>query len=358
MNVLAIGLVLTCLAPGEAPALKGLDPVRLCAGEQRGGRSDLEATWGRFTYRFADEASREAFLSDPERFAIQWGGGCARMGPLSGVGDPDRWAVHRRRIFIFASDGCRDGFLAAPERYVVPRAVHPPLTPEALEAGAAWLTRAVEAHAGSGVLDAPEALRLSFEREESGWTNHLEHVITRAGELRRSSSWIPPEPDADPLKTTWVLAEDSFVEDAQGAFPVTSPDQHEDLRRHVHREPLALLRARASRGFLALHQGAGELDGSTVENVLVIFGGVSSVLHLDPRSGAVLGMSWSGRANGGVTRQVVEVFTDWSVLAGMRLASGRRVTVDGEATPSLDLPWGSLEALAELPDAALRPSGR
>lgn len=103
------------------PALKGFDPVALADGKEVSGRSDLTATHGIYRYQFVDEANRRKFLSDPERFAIQMGGGCARMGPLAGLGNPDRFLVHEGRIYIFASDGCRSSFQKAPARFLAPR---------------------------------------------------------------------------------------------------------------------------------------------------------------------------------------------------------------------------------------------
>jgi hypothetical protein len=61
--------------------------------------------------------------AEPERFAVQMGGGCGRMGPLSGSCSPERFAVHDGRIDIFASDawgatttldGQRDESLSGP----------------------------------------------------------------------------------------------------------------------------------------------------------------------------------------------------------------------------------------------------
>ena len=128
-------LLLAASAPPASPtpsdepelALHGLDPVSLCEGAEAEGREDLLVTRGRYVYRFASEESRARFLEDPERWGVQWGGGCGRMGPLSGVGSPERWTVHDGRIYLFASDECRAGFLSQPERYVVEPEARPRL---------------------------------------------------------------------------------------------------------------------------------------------------------------------------------------------------------------------------------------
>lgn len=109
------------VATSPAPALRGLDPVRLASGVEIQGQESLEIERGGYRYRFATGADRETFVGDPERYEIQLRGACAFMaehGAPPGSGDPDRFLVHRGRIYIFASENCRDSFKADPERYL------------------------------------------------------------------------------------------------------------------------------------------------------------------------------------------------------------------------------------------------
>jgi hypothetical protein len=71
-------------APKATHALRGLDPVELCGGHEVAGDPARVATHGGHAYAFASEANRAAFTADPERYAIQWGGACARWGPSPG----------------------------------------------------------------------------------------------------------------------------------------------------------------------------------------------------------------------------------------------------------------------------------
>ena len=89
-----------------------LDPVILIgAGDRMEGSAERESTYGNYRYRFATEASKRAFDAMPSRFAIAFGGGCGRMGPLSGTGDVSRFEVVGERLYIFASDACRASFV-------------------------------------------------------------------------------------------------------------------------------------------------------------------------------------------------------------------------------------------------------
>jgi len=342
-------LLVVAAYPSEL-ALQGFDPVALCQGEQRAGRADLAVTHGRFDYRFADEAGRTAFLAEPERWCIQWGGACARMGPLSGNGSPERWTVHDGRIYIFASDGCREGFLSAPERFVAKPIEAAAPSDEARRAAHQWLERSLAAHGGGPAVERTRGLRFVFEAErDDGWTQRLEQVVMARGQLMRRSTWTPPEEGEQSYDTTWWLDAAPGVDDNGESFAVTSPAQLDDLRRFVLREPLTYLWQRADSAFSARYAGRGELDGKPVENVHVEHHGLATMLHLDPESARIEGLSWRGRAGGGVTSEVVELFTDWTSVAGVQLPSGRRALVDGEQRASLAPAWTTIEDIDALP---------
>ena len=144
-------------------ALRGLDPVELVRGNESEGSNELVATSGKFRYRFKSEANRKLFETDPERFGIRFDGACMRMGPLSGAGDPERFAVHSGGIYVFASDACRITFLKSPDKFMVPE--EPELRTDETSArhSKAILDRAVEAMGGKAKLVSIETLGIDFE---------------------------------------------------------------------------------------------------------------------------------------------------------------------------------------------------
>lgn len=100
-------------AAAVAPVvLKGLDPVRLVAGEEVQGSEALSLVHGRFRYLFASAADRDAFAADPDRYAVQNDGHCATMPGAEG--SPDLFAVHDGKVYLFGSTGCREAFVASP----------------------------------------------------------------------------------------------------------------------------------------------------------------------------------------------------------------------------------------------------
>lgn len=121
------GILLVALAWGAAAqdpepaaelALTGSDPVLLVQGEEVAGEESLAVDRGRFRYLFAKEATRKAFLAEPERYEIQMDGRCAAMP--SATGDPELFAVHEGKIYIFGTPSCREDFLASPATYTTP----------------------------------------------------------------------------------------------------------------------------------------------------------------------------------------------------------------------------------------------
>lgn len=348
LTLLALASLALSQEPEPELALKGLDPVALCEGAELEGEPDLVADFGRYRYRFVSEESRAIFRADPRRWGIQWGGGCGRMGPLSGRGAPNRWAVLDERIFIFASDGCREGFLMEPDLFL-------PLAPARRkgdrEAGREWIERAVGAHLGVRgllLLDRGGAVRLTSSSTSSDWTNELELLLASDGSLRRRSVWTPPSPDQRGFDTVWVSNPNrAFTIEGGTLFDLLSDDERADLRRFAHREVLPLLWGRRRPEYLAFYVGETE-NGHEVD---VSFDGLTTTLFLED-DGTIRGLAWTGRLNDGVTTEIRETFTEWTTTDdGLQLPIAR--TVSRVGMESTEGPW-KVEFLGAAPKNAFR----
>ncbi|HLK66333.1 MAG TPA: hypothetical protein VKU19_23025 [Bryobacteraceae bacterium] len=116
----------------ENAALEGLDPVLLTQGKEEPGKDSITVHHGLFLYRFASPQTRDRFLKDPARFAIQLDGACARMGaPV--VGLPDSYYVYDGRIYIFGSADCYKAFTANPKQYLESEQPNVPWNPTSAE---------------------------------------------------------------------------------------------------------------------------------------------------------------------------------------------------------------------------------
>ena len=109
---LALGVALSAAALAAAPvstgwlsdvAVKGYDPVAYFeASEPVEGDSRHEYQWNGATWRFASEANRELFASDPQKYAPQYGGYCAwavAQGKTAPI-DPQAWRIVDGKLYL------------------------------------------------------------------------------------------------------------------------------------------------------------------------------------------------------------------------------------------------------------------
>ena len=332
----------------ETAALGGLDPVYLCSGKEVAGSPKLAFRHGRFVYHFGDADSRRRFLADPERWAIQWGGGCARMGPLSGAGDGSRWATYDGHLYTFASDGCREGFLGAPQRYVVGPEPYPTMDEESLRIGVEWMARAVARHDGAYRMQRLQTARYAREdRPVDGWSRRLAVTIGRDGQVRSETTWT--QDGAAGESTSWILHPTlegaTFVDEGDSAHAVTSPAQIEDLRRMAMRMPTTLLWNAGP--WVVSYRGRSLFFDQEVVDVLLVLHDLQTTVHLDPDDARLVGITWRGRITDGATRRVQERFASFVDVDGIELPRERIVTVDGEEQPQGFGSWTQVELVGQ-----------
>jgi YHS domain-containing protein len=105
----------------EEIALAGYDPVSLVSGNGLSpGDPSLKVEHDGQEYRFADEADRQAFLRDPERFLPCSRGRCVVNLVDRGVsvrGDVRYGVYYRGRLYLCADEEARGRFAADPGRY-------------------------------------------------------------------------------------------------------------------------------------------------------------------------------------------------------------------------------------------------
>jgi hypothetical protein len=84
--------------------LKGYDPVAyFTEGRPEKGSPSFTASYDNATYWFKNAKHQSMFVSDPERYAPQYGGFCAidlTRGNLTDP-DPEAWAIKDGKLFVF-----------------------------------------------------------------------------------------------------------------------------------------------------------------------------------------------------------------------------------------------------------------
>jgi YHS domain-containing protein len=341
--VLAVGLIATTWAQTTAlDALEGLDPVMLAQGKEVQGELKLTVTRGQFRYMFANETNKAAFEKDPQRYEIQLGGACARMGaPARGIAD--LYAVHKGRIYIFGSEQCKTAFIAATEKYLPPEKVSSNATPEALKKGQALLEKAVTAMGGAtridGLVSYHEKSITTQTRGQRGDFAVKNDLLLAFPDRARLEVVMPDFNDTSAMmRMTTVLASEPFIISRSGkTLPLDTP-QRAEQEQQLQRKPLALLRARTA--LKAAYSGAGKVGDTTVEQVTIELAGAPATLGIDPVTGRLLSLSYRRRGPQGMFGEFVQTFSDFRTVDGVTLPFKITATFDGQ-------PWKDQSSVIE-----------
>lgn len=317
------------------------DPVALASGRQVEGAPTRSVERLGYSYWFADDASRDAFLAAPEKYEIQYGGACGRMGPLGSPCGVERWATHDGRIFLFASDQCRETFIKAPETFVE-RADAPAVGDDAARArGAALVDRIVRGMGGAERVDAVRTYRAETRKDETHrgangdvtWTNEHAWTIAFPASYREDQRWFSGASDSRYATVSTPAA--AFATGASGARDL-HPQQRAAFERDFWRTPLALVKARRNAGFAAIDAGTATVDGKTLDLVTISHGGATTTFGVEPGTDRVL-LARSRTRGPRLTIGDLETrFVEFREVNGVNVAVRAEATFDGVRAAALD----------------------
>ncbi len=95
-------------------ALRGHDPVAYFTdGEPVEGSKEFRFQWDEAEYYFVSAENRDAFASNPEKYAPANGGYCTFGVILAKKfdGDPQVWLIHNDRLHVFLNQDVKEKFL-------------------------------------------------------------------------------------------------------------------------------------------------------------------------------------------------------------------------------------------------------
>lgn len=326
--------LITTLAALSSAAIAGndlfpWDPVALTQGHEVPGLQTLTIQRAPYTYRFASPDNQRAFEAEPERFEVQWGGACGRMGPLSGTGAPERYALHDGRIFLFASDACRARFLKSPDDFLEPDEPSPTPSPQAAEAGRRWLERAAGALGGAEALDAIHAFRHLDARTVT--SEGQEHEVRREvfaqfpHAYERRESW-------DDAWSSLAINGDAGKQRRSGRDEARelAASQCAALRRLALAHPLWLLKHRNDAGFVAEDLGDCP-DAPSRRLVGVWWRDVSLALEIDQATGRPLAVRRKTRGPSSTIVLARTEYSDFRPTGALTLPYAWTTTYEGAA---------------------------
>jgi len=324
----------------EVEALYGFDPVMVVQGQEVLGDEEIFVIHEGFLYLFVSEDNKALFESDPERYGIQLGGVCARMGGTH-LCDSEQYTVHEGRIYVFLLSSHVEQFEESPEKYLEPEAPAPlqeTASGQELEDGAALIERAVEAMGGAALIDGLTSYRVEWR---TVWQSPR-----GAPEVAFAWALIRAFPERTRREMTfsggasiWVHNGEAFVVNKRSnvAYRGTRPLHAANLKKEFMRDVLSTLRARHAPDFAAAAVSRTDIDGTPLAQVEVEFSGITMILDIDPQTGRVLALSYIGRGEGGDWGKVVHSFSDFREIDGMTLPFKQVATHNGEPLPRKSL---------------------
>ena len=332
-------------------ALRGLDPVALVEGRELPGAEGDTLVAGRYVYRFASGANRQRFLADPVRWGIQNGGGCGKMGALSGAGSPERWHVQDGRIYVFASERCRERFVADPAAYR--HHADPVPTPSRDEARKALAVLDRAARAIGPALDGASTLELEVVasyvgRDSSVSTARRLHQWQFPARYREHEEWSG-KPYGYALD-----GESSFQFDADVEWVHDTSVVAVVLQR-TWQDPLLLVRSRRHPGLVARWAGTTTVAGEEADRVEVAIHGATTVLSVARASGHVLEAEFTARLNEG-DRRVRQRWSDFRPEGGLVLPHASERWLDGVLLHSPRLALTAARTDVRFPEGHFSPS--
>jgi YHS domain-containing protein len=325
--------------PQPVDALDGLDPVLLVEGKEVPGKSAHAAVRGQFTYLFSTPDTKATFERDPQRYEIQLGGICARMGRTAG-GNPSDFIVHEGRIYIFGSDDCHKRFKEAPQKYLPPARAPLPRSAEATRRARALLDSAARA-LGSASKGAAKIDALASYVETSSQVQKRPQ-----GEVAVSTSttWSFPagagaaysvrqertQTLMGKTMTNATVASPAgqwFVGAAGQVFPMT-PAGRPSLEQDFGRHPVVLLRRRHAADVTAAALAATTIDGVRVRPVRIVSGGLDVTLNVDP-AGRPHSVTFVDRNVNGEYGRFTVLYSDFRAAGGLTLPFASRTHFNG-----------------------------
>lgn len=320
--------------PSLPDALDGVDVVVLAKqGKEVFGKSAFRSTHERFAYLFVSAENKAEFDGAPEKYAVQMGGLCARMGGTV-LGNPSDYVLHEGRIYVFGSDTCRKLFIESPSKYI-PREAAPWPAADGGAKGKVLLEKAAAAHGGTR-LDAATSYTessITIQKRPSGDVSIVTKNIWKFPGSVRSERTVPLAQGPQTFSTIITPAE--VWGSGQGRHSPAPATLVPAIRANAFRALVPILKMRRDAGVRIAAAGPESIGGVPVERVRVATGSMDVILNIDPATGRVHSMSYYDRADQGAWGDIVIAFDDYRTVDGILVPFRETASANGVPLPNL-----------------------
>jgi YHS domain-containing protein len=335
LSALVLATSCTHAAPPERTLT--VDCIELIAGRDVPGQPEFSIERHGIEYRFASAQNKAAFEKEPARFEVADGGACGRMGPLSGMGDARRYAVHNGRIFFFASDGCRAGFLKDPALHIETDDDKIFGSNESVTAGRATMDKVVAWAGGADRLRSLTSFRAAAARKEL--QGQTEYAVTSETAIRFPDRTFQKESWNESWFSTRSGPHGAAMASTRGDEPL-APSRARAFGRVMARWPVTLLKAFVDGapqadcpGLIVIADGEGTLGERPVEYIRVWLNGAASRLTVDKERGTLLQLAYRGRDGTMKIGDCVRTYTAWATVEGITLPTDYTLMFNAKQLP-------------------------
>ncbi len=355
--ILSASLAASQPAPAPVEALDGIDTVVLLRdGKEVFGKQAFRSEHGRFAYLFSSAETKAEFDKAPDRYAIQIGGVCARMGRTV-TGNPSDYLVHDGKIYIFGSDSCHKAFASAPEKYLAKPAPAMPRDAASLARGRTLLDRAVAAIGGARVDAIATCVETSSEtqRRPTGEVQIVTRRLWRFPGTARTERTVPTQNGQTFTFGTLMTPEGAWGFGGDRMMPVI-PDALSWVQLDLGRQIVPVLRARREPGVAVAALAPATVEGVNVERIRVQRGGLDVTLNLDPATGRVHSTTFVDRNQDGVFGEYTLIYADFRPVDGLTLPFEERALFNGVPDTAMSRKLQSIAINGQLDPALFKPS--
>ena len=303
-----------------------LDPVELVGGKEVKGDQNISHRHHRFEYYFANETNRKTFAADPEKYEIQMGGSCARMGGLNTGGLPEIYTVYNNKIYLFASKACRTGFLRSPDRLLDRADEKPEGDVRSKQFGKLWLDEVVSA-AGAEKLDELTTYHQKSDRKKK-YGDREYSVVNELAVQFNSTDF-----DAYQFSAFDDEGYAKLVRSNKARFVSTGEDlpmhaqQQTELHKMLLRHPLVILRSRNRDDFVAVAHQVEE--GASTKYVSIHIDDTTTELGIDIKSNRIVSTRYQGRGPSSAFGEIKCTYSEFKTIEGITLPTKVQTTFDG-----------------------------
>jgi YHS domain-containing protein len=289
------------------------------------GSKEIFADRFGYRYLFSSASHLAAFNKEPEKFEVQLGGACGKMGELSGRGSPGRHAVYRAKLFVFASDGCRASFQENPEGHI--DRDDPLLSgdQESTRKGAKLLALAAQ---WSGIDSLKPSGGICTVYESTYQQGGKTLPLTMSTTVWTGGDYLARETYDGKGYGRQIKGGRASEIDPAGKMEDMVPTWARALERERGRYLPYILLARkgvsSSACWVRTENGIAE--------IMVQSDRVTSTVWMEEDTGKITAFESTGRGRGGILGKVKRNYTEYQKVEGIRLPVSWTATFDGEAS--------------------------